>query len=273
MFLVLLIRAEITRAGPRRLLDQPSVFLCGEHSSFWHRHEQTTTKAINIHRGAESPDTNYTVIWTFLCWVVNSNQWRTKECTNTIIAFYNQKTAIWWTHFLLIALSVMAFIFRVSTSSHYAEMKPKSQILTLPSCANALRDFKHFWRNWNLIKTKQIRNMKTWIYTTAWNDRNHLWEKNDLTRFWHFSLIPTTNMEYAGFMFYTAASHQGAIETLCPHFWGALMSAVFKYSLRGEARVTFRGQKHTSMSHPLTRRMWFLLSKLQPATRTLWLHF
>lgn len=34
-------------------------------------------------------------------------------------------------------------------------------------------------------------------------------------------------MEEAGFMTYTAARHQGAIETFWLHFWGAVASSMF----------------------------------------------
>ena len=45
--------------------------------------------------------------------------------------------------------------------------------------------------------------------------------------FW-FGPSPTKE---ASFMTYTAASHQGPIETLRLHFWGAVMWSIFIYSL------------------------------------------
>ena len=48
---------------------------------------------------------------------------------------------------------------------------------------------------------KHVREIRT-----TWNDRNHLWRTS---------------------MTYTAASHQGAIETLWLHFSGAVMSSIF----------------------------------------------
>ncbi len=51
--------------------------------------------------------------------------------------------------------------------------------------------------------------------------------------FWFLSLahVPSANMEGAEFMSYTGASHQGAIKMIWLHFWGAVMSSIFIYSL------------------------------------------
>ncbi len=43
----------------------------------------------------------------------------------------------------------------------------------------------------------------------------------------HFFSLAHANMEVAGFMTYTAASHQGAIKMFWLHFWGAVMSSIF----------------------------------------------
>ena len=43
--------------------------------------------------------------------------------------------------------------------------------------------------------------------------------------------VPFANMEGAGFVIYTAARHQGAIEMIWLHFWGAVMSSIFICSL------------------------------------------
>ena len=43
--------------------------------------------------------------------------------------------------------------------------------------------------------------------------------------------VPTANMEEAGFITYTAASHQVVINVLWLHFWGAVVSAIFINSL------------------------------------------
>ena len=50
---------------------------------------------------------------------------------------------------------------------------------------------------------------------------------------WLFSLvhIPSTNTEKTGYMTYTAATQQVAIEMLWLRFWGAVMSSIFTFSL------------------------------------------
>ncbi len=66
-----------------------------------------------------------------------------------------------------------------------------------------------------------------------WNDRNHLWEKCIWCVLWLYILahVPSADMEGAGFMTYTGTSHQGAIQMLRLHFWGAVMLSILKCSL------------------------------------------
>ena len=47
--------------------------------------------------------------------------------------------------------------------------------------------------------------------------------------FWVFILphVPFANMEEAGFITFTAVSHQGGIKTIWLHFYGAVMSSIF----------------------------------------------
>ncbi len=50
----------------------------------------------------------------------------------------------------------------------------------------------------------------------------------------HFDFLVwlmSANMQGVGFMNYTVASQQGAIEMFWLHFWGAVMSSIFIYSL------------------------------------------
>ena len=62
-------------------------------------------------------------------------------------------------------------------------------------------------------------------------DTNYTKLKNDFMEnvLWLFSLVhvPYTNMEEAGFITYTVASHQVAIETLWLHFSGTVMLYIF----------------------------------------------
>ena len=48
--------------------------------------------------------------------------------------------------------------------------------------------------------------------------------------FFSLAHVPSTNMEGAGLMTYTAASHQGVIKMFWLHFWGAVMTSIFIYS-------------------------------------------
>ena len=46
-----------------------------------------------------------------------------------------------------------------------------------------------------------------------------------------FVHVPSTNMEGAGLMTSTAVSRQRAMEIFWLHFWGAVMTSIFIYSL------------------------------------------
>ena len=45
------------------------------------------------------------------------------------------------------------------------------------------------------------------------------------------SNVPSTNMEEAGFMTFTSASHQGAIKMMWLHYWAAVMLSIFLFTL------------------------------------------
>ena len=49
-----------------------------------------------------------------------------------------------------------------------------------------------------------------------------IFKKNVFDVYFDFLVVPSTNMEEAGFMTYTAASHQVAIEMLWLHYYGAV---------------------------------------------------
>ena len=59
--------------------------------------------------------------------------------------------------------------------------------------------------------------------------RKNYW--TSILTFFGFVHVPSTNMQEAGFMIYTTANHQGAIKALWLHFWEAVTSSIFMFSL------------------------------------------
>ena len=57
--------------------------------------------------------------------------------------------------------------------------------------------------------------MKTWTYTSV----STMFKKSVFNVHVTFACAPSANIEEAGFMTYTAASHQGAVKMVEHHFW------------------------------------------------------